>query len=66
MRGEPFTPATLRVTHGPGIPEGAFLIAATMAYRVDEVCGRTLHCTRWPLGEVPADAERVGWAWDRR
>lgn len=66
MRGEPFTPCKLRRVSGDEIPEGAFLLAATMAYRVDRVSGRQLMCTRWPLDEVPSDAMVYAWKWARR
>lgn len=66
MTGPAFTPCTLRRVTGPPIPEGAFLIAVRTAYRVDRVAGRTLHCTRWPLAEVPEDAERIAWTWAPR
>lgn len=64
--GEPFTPCTLRRDFGDEIPEGAFLVAATTAYRVERVRGRTLHVTRWPLAEVPEDAELILWSWTPR
>jgi hypothetical protein len=66
VRGEPFTPAKLWLKSGPPLPEGAFLRAKTIAYRVDRVRGRTLHCTRWPLSEVPFDALVFEWRWARR
>lgn len=66
MRGEPFTPCKLTRSFGPEIPEGAFLLAQTIAYRVDRVRGRTLHVTRWPLDEVPGDAEIFSWTWAPR
>lgn len=66
MAGEPFTPCRLRRVFGVEIPEGAFLIGVRTAWRVDRVAGRTLHCTRWPLAEVPGDAEVYAWTWSRR
>lgn len=66
LHREPFTPVKLRRTHGPELPEGAFLIAQTVAYRVDRVGGRALHCTRWPLDQVPGDALVFSWVWNRR
>lgn len=66
MRGDPFTPCRLRRDSGPEIPAGAFLLAQTIAYRVDRVAGRSLHCTRWPLSEVPGDAQVFTWAWTPR
>jgi hypothetical protein len=66
MRGQPFTPCTLRRVAGGEIPEGAFLAARTTGYRVDRVGGRTLHCTRWPLAEIPADALLIEWRWAAR
>lgn len=66
MRGEPFTPCRLRQDFGPVVTAGAFLLAATIAYRVDRVAGRTLHCTRWPLDQVPGDAEVFTWSWTPR
>lgn len=66
MRGEPFTPCTLRRDFGSEIPEGVFLVARTIAYRVDRVKARSLRCTRWPLDEVPEDAEVYLWTWSPR
>lgn len=66
MRGVPFTPCKLRRAWGPDIPEDTFLIAKTTAYRVERVVGRTLHCTRWPIDEVPADAAVMSWKWGKR
>jgi hypothetical protein len=62
----PFTPCKLRNTGETPIYAGTFLLAKTLAYRVDNVAGRTLHVTRWPLDEVPEDAEQIEWMWDRR
>lgn len=63
----PFTSCTLRVAGGEAPPDGAFLVTAGgSAYRVDRVAGRTLHVTRWPLEDVPEDAERIEWEWARR
>jgi hypothetical protein len=64
--GEPFTPCKLRRVGGPEIPVGTFLLGVTTAWRVDRVAGQTLHCTRWPLDEVPGDAPVCGWQWNPR
>lgn len=67
MRREPFTPCTLRVSWGDVPPAGAFLVTSGgSAYRIERVGGRTLHCMRWPIADVPADAEIVEWQWARR
>lgn len=72
VRGEPFSSCKLHVvpeserqfTAGD---EGAFLITpAGSAYRIERVAGRTLHCTRWPVGEVPEDAAAYEWRWAHR
>lgn len=66
MRGEPYTSCKLRVAWGEVPTPETFLIGRTMAYHVDRVAGATLHCTRWPLDEVPADALTIKWSWARR
>jgi hypothetical protein len=67
LRGVPFTPCQLRVSWGDVPPDGAFLrTRAGSAYRVERVAGRTLHCTRWPPDEVPADAMVWTWEWGSR
>lgn len=67
MRGVPFTACKMRLAWGDPPPEESFLVtAAGSAYRVDRVAGRTLHCTRWPPDEVPADALVIEWAWSKR
>lgn len=66
MRGEPFTACKLRRAFGAPIPAGAFLRAKTIGYRVERVAGRTLHCTRWPLTEIPDDALIFDWQWALR
>lgn len=65
MAGEPFTPCKLRHDAGP-MWEGVFLLGKTIAYRVDQVRGRTLHVTRWPLDEIPEDAATLDWSWTPR
>lgn len=55
------------VAWGDVPPAGAFLVTAGgSGYRVERVAGRTIHCTRWPVGEIPPDAEIVEWEWARR
>lgn len=73
MRAEPFTPCKLRVAPWPDAhpftaeDEGAFMYTASgSAYRIDRVRGRTLHCTRWPLAEIPEDALVFEWVWSQR
>lgn len=67
MRGEPFTPCKLRLDFGETPQKDCFLVTdAGSAYRVERVAGRTLHCLRWPLEEVPDDALVMGWEWSKR
>lgn len=65
--GQAYTSCKLRVDSGEVPDPGAFLVTAGgSAYRVEEVRGRTLHVTRWPLEEVPADGDVWQWWWSRR
>lgn len=63
MSDEAFTPYKLRRVGGDVVAEGAFLVAATIAYRVDRVRGDSLFCTSWPTDEIPEDARVFAWKW---
>lgn len=66
MSAEPFTDCRLRVDHGKVPPPETFLLAKTVAYRVNRVVGKTLHVTRWPRDEIPDDASVWHWNWSKR
>lgn len=57
---------TLRCTHGEIPPHGAFLIGKRNRYLVVDVRGRSLSCLRVVEEEIPEDALRISWTWDRR
>lgn len=67
MRGEPGTSCKLHMRWGHMPDEIEFLVtAAGSAYRLDRVAGRTLHCTRWRLEDIPENAACCIWRWARR
>jgi hypothetical protein len=74
MSKAPYTPCKLYVDGAEGIAVGDFITtAAGSAYLVQALrVSRTrperkhMHCLRWPIPEVPADARRFQLTWYKR
>jgi hypothetical protein len=71
---QPYTPCKLYIDGADGLAVGDYIVTSGgSAYLVQSVRGsptkpdrRYMHCLRWPIGKVPAEAKCYRLNWYRR